>query len=89
MGKQEELVKIGLEGFAILDELYGRNKKKPVPPPPPPRHQEFQHQQQRPVFRSMVHSTKDPVICRYRGAQSYEVVVIKETSHRSFNIYGK
>ena len=56
MGKQEDLVKRGLEAFAILDEFYGRNKKQPVPPPP--RHQEFQHQQQRPVFRPMVHPMK-------------------------------
>ena len=88
MGKQEDLVKIGLEGFAILDEFYGRNKKKPVPPPPrpPPRYQEFQHQQQRPVFRPMFRLTKDPVICRYRGAQNYEVVAIEETSHHRFSI---
>ena len=78
MARQGDLVKIGLEGFAILEEFSRRSKKKSLPPPPRP--QEFQNQYPRPFSRPTIHPIKDPVICCYRGDQSCNnVVVIKKT----------
>ncbi|KAI8002291.1 hypothetical protein LOK49_LG08G03264 [Camellia lanceoleosa] len=83
-----DLMKIGREGFALLEEFYGtRNRKKPhlTPPPPPPPYQEPpQYQQAAQTFlRPMVHYPSkdpimvqypsDPIICRYRGGQTYEM----------------
>ena len=52
MGKQKDLVKIGLEGFAIFDKFYYLGKNKKPTPPPPPRHQELQNQHPRPFFEA-------------------------------------
>ncbi|KAF7151090.1 hypothetical protein RHSIM_Rhsim02G0162200 [Rhododendron simsii] len=60
-----------MEGVAILEEYTGRKKKK-LPPLPP--HQEAQHRSLTPFLRPVVPPTEDPVICRYRGGQSYEAV---------------
>ncbi|KAF7149932.1 hypothetical protein RHSIM_Rhsim02G0162300 [Rhododendron simsii] len=88
MSSQADLAKIGMEGFAILEEHYGRNKKKPPPPPPP--HPEVQPRRPTAFLRPVVHPIEDPVIWRYRGAKSYEaVVVITETKHHNFGAYGR
>ena len=53
MGKQKDLVKIGLEGFASFDEFHcWLGKKKKPTPPPPTRHQELQNQHPRPFFEA-------------------------------------
>ncbi|KAE9455168.1 hypothetical protein C3L33_12916, partial [Rhododendron williamsianum] len=90
MSRQADLVEIGKDGFAILEEYYGRNKKKPPP------HQEVQHRRPTPFFRPVVQPIQDPVIWRYRGAKSYEAVVITETKvvitetkHHTFGAYGR
>ncbi|KAF7144502.1 hypothetical protein RHSIM_Rhsim04G0227300 [Rhododendron simsii] len=88
-----DLVNIGKDGFAILEEFLGRNKKKPPPPPP---HQEVHHGRPTPFLRPVVQPIQDPVIWRYRGAKSYEAVVvtetkmvITETKHHNFGAYGR
>ncbi|CAL5415463.1 unnamed protein product [Camellia sinensis] len=71
MARQADLMKIGREGFALLEEFYGtRNRKKPhlplprppPPPPPPPFQEPPQYQQAAQTFlRPMVHyPSKDP-----------------------------
>lgn len=86
MARKADLIKIGMEGFAMLEEYTGRKKKK-LPPLPP--HQEAQDQRPIPFLRPVVPPTEDPVICRYRGAQSYEAVAITETKHHNFGVLGK
>ncbi|KAG5555142.1 hypothetical protein RHGRI_012618 [Rhododendron griersonianum] len=85
-----DIVEIGKDGFAILEEYYGRNKKKPPP------HQEVQHRRPTPFLRPVVQPIQDPVFWRYRGAKSYEAVVITETKvvitetkHHNFGAYGR
>ena len=86
MARQADLVKIGMEGFAILDEYYGRNKKKP--PPPLPLHQEVQHRRPNPFMSPVAHPIEDPITYRYRGVQKYEAMVTTETKHHKFGMYG-
>ncbi|KAI8561717.1 hypothetical protein RHMOL_Rhmol04G0362500 [Rhododendron molle] len=109
MSRQADLVEIGKDGFAILDESYGRNKKKPPPhlveigkdgfaileesygrnKKKPPPHQEVQHRPPTPSLRPVVQPIQDPFIWRYRGAKSYEAVVITEAKHHNFVAYGR
>ena len=83
-----DLAKIGREGFALIDERYGRttSRKKAAADPPPSHYRQepllLQQQKAYSYLRPMpmVHPTADPIICRYRGAQTYDVLVITETT---------
>ncbi|KAI8561716.1 hypothetical protein RHMOL_Rhmol04G0362400 [Rhododendron molle] len=86
MSRQADLVKIGMEGFAILEEMeyLRRNNRKPPPP-----HPEVQPRRPTTFWRPVVQPIEDPVIWRFRGAKSYEAVVITETKHHNFGAYGR
>lgn len=89
MARQADLVKIGKEGFAILEAHFGQNKKQQQKPLPAD--QEVQHHGGRAnaVMRPMVNpiGNRGPVNHRNRGAQINDAVVITETKNQRIPVF--
>ncbi|KAA8548966.1 hypothetical protein F0562_000650 [Nyssa sinensis] len=87
MVKPPHLVKIGLEGFAIVEEYYVKTSRRPPPPPPHAEPQyRYPYQQQPPyIYRrtTQVPQKKEAVIDYNQAAQLYGGVVIKDGSKMS------
>ena len=83
--QREDLLKAGKEGFAILDNMYGRRAKISPPPTPTPtptphfhhhhyhQYEYYDQQQSYYVYRSprVVTVIREPVIDSYQAAQLY------------------
>ncbi|KAL5782234.1 hypothetical protein ACOSP7_007263 [Xanthoceras sorbifolium] len=87
--QKEYLLKIGFEGFAMVDDIYGRQTRISLPPPPPRtphahhHHYQLHYQQESYIYQGTHHqvvTVREPVIDSNQAAQWYGGTVIVDYS---------